>query len=63
MFSSGYEEQKGITPAANGANEQSGLSKTDPYEAAIEACKKSKTVIIVPGYGMALAQAQFMVLS
>jgi len=35
--------------------------KKDPFSVAIETAKEAKQVIIVPGYGMALAQAQFEV--
>lgn len=37
--------------------EKSQTEKTDPYEV----IKKAKNVIIVPGYGMAIAQAQYVV--
>lgn len=30
----------------------------DPLEAAVEACREARSVVVVPGYGMALAQAQ-----
>lgn len=33
----------------------------DPHETAIALVREAKTVIVVPGYGMALAQAQFQV--
>jgi NAD(P) transhydrogenase subunit beta len=33
----------------------------DPFEQAVEAAKGARKVIIIPGYGMALAQAQFEV--
>ena len=36
-------------------------AKEDPLSEAIEVSKNSKTIIIIPGYGMALAQAQFKV--
>jgi len=35
--------------------------KEDPLSEAIEISKEFKTVIVIPGYGMALAQAQFKV--
>lgn len=37
------------------------LASADPFSRAIEACREAKKVIVVPGYGMALAQAQFKV--
>jgi len=37
------------------------VSFTDPFPRAIEACREAKKIIVVPGYGMALAQAQFKV--
>ncbi len=43
---------------------QSTKTKTppaDPYAQAIDLLKKTKKVVIIPGYGMALAQAQFVV--
>jgi NAD/NADP transhydrogenase beta subunit len=33
----------------------------DPYERAIEAATNAKTIVIVPGYGMALSEAEFEV--
>jgi NAD(P) transhydrogenase subunit beta len=36
-------------------------AETDPLAEAIVVSKASKTIIIIPGYGMALAQAQFKV--
>jgi len=33
----------------------------DPYASATDLLKKAKKVVIIPGYGMALAQAQFIV--
>lgn len=61
LFTSDQEVQKDTTDTTNVEYEQSEATKIDPYEAAIEACTNSKSIIIIPGYGMALAQAQFMV--
>ena len=36
-------------------------SSSSPMERAIEACRAAKRVVIVPGYGMAVGQAQFKV--
>ncbi|HOC26388.1 MAG TPA: NAD(P)(+) transhydrogenase (Re/Si-specific) subunit beta, partial [bacterium] len=35
--------------------------KGDPLTEAVEAAREAKSVIFIPGYGMALAQAQFLV--
>lgn len=35
--------------------------KNDPMADALSACRNAKSVIVIPGYGMALAQAQFEV--
>ncbi len=49
-------------PAVEGdlkATEPSALERPDPLESAAEALRGAASVVIVPGYGMALAQAQF----
>jgi len=33
----------------------------DSFEQAVEACRNAKTVVIIPGYGMAMSQSQFEV--
>jgi H+-translocating NAD(P) transhydrogenase subunit beta len=38
-----------------------GSEAFDPMEAAVEACRNARSVVFVPGYGMAMAQAQFEV--
>jgi len=42
-------------------NEISGAASGDPLERAVEALGSAKSVVIVPGYGMAIGQAQFRV--
>jgi len=37
------------------------LCQQDPFEQAIEAAANAKTIVIVPGYGMALSEAEFEV--
>jgi len=65
---------KGITPARPQAGTpvqaDTGKQKQvvapragDPFEDAVEIIRKARTVIFVPGYGMAMAQAQFQVVS
>ena len=46
--------------AASGGQEQGQIRSADPSEAA-ELMKNARTVVIVPGYGMAVAQAQHKV--
>jgi len=49
------EDERGAQPC------QERMIPKDPFAQAIEACREARKVIIVPGYGMALAQAQFSV--
>lgn len=35
----------------------------DPFERALEACRDARSIIFIPGYGMAMAQAQFEVVA
>lgn len=49
------------TLKADGRSLSKEALKKDPFSVAIETAKEAKRVIIVPGYGMALAQAQFEV--
>lgn len=44
-----------ITPADGSTAD---AEREDPLDAAVEACRDARSVIFVPGYGMALAQAQ-----
>jgi len=56
------EQEKIISPMDQEAQALSkGPAKADPLAEAIEVGKDSKIIIIIPGYGMALAQAQFKV--
>ena len=48
-------------PAIEAAPAKAPAATDDPGDSAIEACRGAKTAIFVPGYGMALAQAQFKV--
>jgi NAD(P) transhydrogenase subunit beta len=52
-----------VGPSAAGAAAIPELASaaTDPRDAAIALAREAKSVIVVPGYGMALAQAQFQV--
>lgn len=38
-----------------------GAEPVDPFELALAACREARSVIFIPGYGMAMAQAQFEV--
>jgi len=55
------EEDRGPSPAEE--NKHKGPEKTDPIEAAARIVNDSDSIIIVPGYGMAVAQAQFDLIS
>ena len=62
-YQRGLEKPQPLAPAKEndlqvGAREQ---ALEDPLSQAVEAGKEAKKIIIVPGYGMALAQAQFKV--
>jgi H+-translocating NAD(P) transhydrogenase subunit beta len=50
-----------IIPELDGGASEKGTETLDPMEAAAEACRNARSVIFVPGYGMAMAQAQFEV--
>jgi len=58
------EPEKNISPAADKEtlSQTKNPVMTDPVAEAIAVSKDAKKVIIIPGYGMALAQAQFKVL-
>jgi NAD(P) transhydrogenase subunit beta len=48
-----YAENRPIPPETGGGG--------DGFENALSAARSAKTIVIIPGYGMALAQAQFQV--
>jgi len=56
---SGYAAPIGLRASI----ELAGRVEADPYAAAVEALKSARSAIIVPGYGMAVAQAQFELVS
>jgi len=60
---SGTVPETGARPEPAAAPEEAApaAARRDPMEAAIEACREASSVIFIPGYGMALAQAQFEV--
>ncbi|MFZ7125093.1 MAG: NAD(P)(+) transhydrogenase (Re/Si-specific) subunit beta [Desulfobacterales bacterium] len=50
-----------VDQASPAASADSGEKPVDVLVSSIEAVRRSNTVVIIPGYGMALAQAQFKV--
>ncbi len=54
------QESKSVTPRPE-AETADGARKMDPLSQAIEVAKSAKTVVVIPGYGMALSEAQFAV--
>jgi NAD(P) transhydrogenase subunit beta len=55
------EPEKGMDAAIVESGQAPEKSGSDPLETAAKMILKAKTVIVVPGYGMAVAQAQFQV--
>jgi len=51
-----------IETAASGAGDatapETGADRPDPYDEALDALRNARSVVIVPGYGMAVSQAQ-----
>jgi H+-translocating NAD(P) transhydrogenase subunit beta len=62
-FSASSQASPGATsPSSPQAVGEPAVSATrDPLDEAVEICTDAKTVVIIPGYGMAMAQAQFEV--
>jgi len=59
----GVSTATGTSPARAQTRAQATSTKAEPMDEAKKVLREAKTVIIVPGYGMALARAQFQVAS
>ena len=55
----GFGSDEGAAPAAGAAAQPAGEVKSITAEDTAELLRDAKTVIVVPGYGMAVAQAQY----
>jgi NAD(P) transhydrogenase subunit beta len=55
----GFGAEEGAAPAGGGAAQPAGEVTSVTAEDAAELLRDAKTVVVVPGYGMAVAQAQY----